>query len=174
MKRKITLALVLIVALMATAFSACSGNEESTTVYPVLSVSEAKPGDTVVVQVCIDNAERFCSMDYYLSYDASAVTLVSCYTESVTDLTSECSSGADDAGNAYLKYTGFTMRTLDLHNCALMTAEFTVNADAAAGEAFFGVAMSDYSKGKDADGNEIEEIVDAIVEGGEKLKITVS
>lgn len=158
------------VLLFAVAFSGC-GEKGDVTIRPVLLTESAKPGDTVQVEVYIDNAELFCSMDFYLSYDAEYVTFSGTTADSVTDLMNELTNGTDAAGNAFIKYTGLTLNTLNLHECRLFTATFTVREDAPAGEPFFGIAVGEYCKGDDASGTTYTNIVSDVVEGGVKLSV---
>ncbi len=170
MMKKSFAVILTIVLLFAVAFTGC-GSEEAVTIYPVLSAESAKPGDTVQVKVYIDNADLFCSMDFYLSYDAAYVTFAGTKAESVPDLLTELTNGADVGGNAYIKYTGLTLETLNLDECLLFTANFTVREDAPAGEPFFGIAVGEYCKGDDASGVTYTNIISDVVEGGVKLAV---
>ncbi len=170
---KKTFAVILtFVLLFAVAFSGCGSSSGTVTIRPVLSAESAKPGDTVQVQVYIDDADLFCSMDFYLSYDAQYVTFAGTKAEVVPDLMNELTNGSDAAGNAYIKYTGLTLKTLNLDECLLFTATFTVREDAPAGEPFFGIAVGEYCKGDDASGDTYKNIVSDVVEGGVKLTVT--
>ncbi|MBR6779954.1 MAG: hypothetical protein IKM24_02945 [Clostridia bacterium] len=173
MKKRVIAGFLVFALALAGLLAGCSKTGDAVTVYPVLSVDSAKAGDTVQVDVYIDQADLFCSTDFYLSYEAAYVTLVDAYAETVDDLISEVISAADEAGNAYVKYAGLTLTTLDLDKTLLMRATFTVNADAPAGEPYFGIAMGEYCKGDDPQGNTFTNIVSEVVEGGAKLTVTV-
>ncbi|MBR3955012.1 MAG: hypothetical protein IKJ63_06050 [Clostridia bacterium] len=170
MMKKSFAVILTFVLLFAVAFSGC-GSGEAVTIRPVLSAESAKPGDTVQVDVYIDNAELFCSMDFYLSYDAEYVTFAGSKTATVTDLLSELTGGTDAGGNAFIKYTGLTLETLNLDECLLFTATFTVREDAPAGEPFFGIAVGEYCKGDDAGGTTYTNIISDVVEGGANLTV---
>ena len=171
MKKRIFACMLVCVIALTGLFAGCSKEADEVTVYPVLSVDSAKAGDTIEVKVYVDNADLFCSMDFYLSYDAAYFTLTDMYTETVSDLISEVVTGGDEAGNAYIKFAGLTLKTLDLDETHLMTATFTVRADAPAGEPYFGIAMGEYCKGNDPEGNSFTNIVSEVVEGGTKLTV---
>lgn len=174
MKKKIFSVVLVFAMLFCTLLAGgCGDGGEPVSIYPVLSAESAKPGDTVQVSVYIDNAKRFCSTDFYLSYDANYVTFVNNTAESVPDLMFELTNGADSAGNAYVKFTGLTLKTLDMTDCKLFTAEFKVRDDAPAGEPFFGIAVGEYYKGEDANGDKTTNIVSDVTEGGAKLAVTV-
>jgi len=160
------------VLLISVAFAGCGSSSGDVIIRPVLSAESARPGDTVQVQVYIDNADLFCSMDFYLSYDAQYVTFAGTNAENVTDLMYELTNGTDAGGNAYIKYTGLTLETLNLDECLLFTATFTVREDVPAGEPFFGIAVGEYYKGDDASGATYTNIVSDVVEGGVKLAVT--
>ncbi len=171
MKKRIFTCMLVFVIALTCLLAGCSKEGDAVTVYPVLSVDSAKAGDTVEVKVYIDNADLFCSMDCYLSYDAAYLTLTDMQTETVANLISEVVSGADEAGNAYIKFAGLTLTTLNLNETHLMTATFTVRADAPEGEPYFGIAMGEYCKGDDPQGNSFTNIVSEVVEGGVKLAV---
>lgn len=175
MKKKIFAGALALVMLCCTLFMGGCGKSDggAVSIYPVLSAESAKPGDTVTVEVYIDNAEWFCSTDFYLSYDAQYVTCVNSSAASVQDLMSELTNGSDAAGNAYIKFTGLTLTTIDMNNCKLLTAEFIVNDNAPAGEPFFGIAVDEYYKGNDKQGNETTNIVSDVTEGGVKLAVSI-
>ena len=163
--KKTLAAILAFVVLISFAFTGC-GSDGDVSVYPVLSAESAKPGDTVQVEVYIDNGNLFCSMDFYLSYDKNYVTFVGMEAASVPDLLSEASNGADAGGNEYIKFTGLTLKTLNLDGCLLLTATFKVRDDAPAGEPFFGIALGEYCKGDNASGDTYKNIVSDVIEGG--------
>ena len=171
--KKILAVGMIFVILFAFAFAGCSSDSGTVSIYPVLSATTAKPGDTVQVDVYIDDAKYFCSMDFYLSYDAEYVTFAGSSAATVDDLMADLTNGVDAGGNAYIKYTGLTLKTLNMDECLLFTATFTVREDAPAGEPFFGIAVGEYCKGKDASGNEYTNIVSEVVEGGQKLAVVL-
>ncbi len=169
-KRIISLLLICIFALLC--FAGCGAGEA--TIYPKLSAETAKAGDTVTVEVYADNCKRLCATDMYLSFDPSFVELVSYEEQTVEDLYSVLGDKEDDVGNPYLMYSCYTLETIDLKDCLLFSATFTVKADAPVGESYFGIAVDYFNKGDDAKGTTYTNIESEIVEGGVNLVVTVA
>lgn len=153
-------------------FAGCSNGE--LTIYPKLSVENAKAGDTVTVEVYIDNAKRLCASDLYLSFDPTYVEYVSCEEQEVEDLYCVLGAKEDTVGNPYLMYSCYALETVNLDECLLFTATFTVKADAPVGESYFGIAVDYFNRGDDAKGTTYTNIESEVVEGGVNLVIAAS
>ena len=170
MKTKLIALVLVCVLVLPLALCGCSGSQVS--VYPVLSATSAKAGDTVTVQVLIEDCERLCSSDLYLTYDRNYVTPVNGEEAVIADLYTVLSNDVDAAGNGFFKYSFYTATTIDLDDVVLFTVQVTVNADAPAGEAAFRIAIDEFNKGNDAQGNTYTDIKSEVSDGYAVLTVS--
>lgn len=170
--KKTIISIFMVLTFVVLCFAGCGNGE--LTIYPKLSVENAKAGDTVTVEVYIDNAKRLCASDLYLSFDPTYVEYVSCEEQEVEDLYCVLGAKEDTVGNPYLMYSCYALETVNLDECLLFTATFTVKADAPVGESYFGIAVDYFNRGDDAKGTTYTNIESEVVEGGVNLVIAAS
>ena len=121
--KKTIISIFMVLTFVVLCFAGCGNGE--LTIYPKLSVENAKAGDTVTVEVYIDNAKRLCASDLYLSFDPTYVEYVSCEEQEVEDLYCVLGAKEDTVGNPYLMYSCYALETVNLDECLLFTATFT-------------------------------------------------
>lgn len=146
--------------------------DNSLTIYPVVSAQSAQSGDEVTVEVYIDNCERLCSAQFYLTYDALAFELKDYAETEVPKLLSAIGEATDTVGNAHIQFSCITQDTVDLSKTLLMTARFVVKDSAPDGDAFFGIAMDLFEQGIDDTGVDTIVITDTVKEGGATVAVT--
>lgn len=109
-----------------------------------------------------------------MSFDPTYVEYVSCEEQEVEDLYCVLGAKEDTVGNPYLMYSCYALETVNLDECLLFTATFTVKADAPVGESYFGIAVDYFNRGDDAKGTTYTNIESEVVEGGVNLVIAAS